>query len=622
MGVLAYAYVRSAREAMYPQVFGKYILERELARGGMARVCLATLRGASGFEKRLVVKQIRDELAFDDAFIARFVEEAKTTVALNHPNIVPVFELGVELGTYFLAMELVEGVSVSELLRDKSGQRHGLTPEEGAYLGAEVCRALDYAHRKMGVVHRDITPRNVMVDEEGQVKIIDFGIAARASDAHTAGEAFGTLGHMPPEQMDGRPLSPATDLFAVAVLLMETWGGRAPFRRKERVDVEAALKGPHPKPSELDIRLLPLDAMLGAAMSLDPAKRPQQASELGRALRQFLTGLDTSDLAHRLGQRVRETRLAAAPPKVEATPTKPRGGAVVPTPRTPMAPTPGGTVGMVTPLAMKTPLMPISPSSSYADLVSRTFAAREELGKWAPSPPPPAAGVPGEPGTRRIPSLGGQPVRTPERTTDTTAERAEGPTPARSRSVTWVLALVATLAVSGVALRALLPRATMASATADTHVTQAPRPDPPREAIVLAPRPSASAAPAPGGEGAVTDSPADAPAAPAGSTAPAAINAPAPKASHGSPRGAPAHAEGGARVDFLGDPRTRVTVDGVSRGVVPLQGIALDPGTHDVRFTFPDTGEQRSERLVLKAGERVRIRADFTGATPTVHVQR
>src|SRR6516165_2665155 len=124
---------------MYPQVFGKYVLERELARGGMARVVLATLRGAGGFEKKLVVKQIRDELAYEE-FIKRFVEEAKTTVALSHPNIVPVYELGVELGTYFLAMELVEGASVAEVVR-----QHGkLTPDEGAYVGVEVCRALDY----------------------------------------------------------------------------------------------------------------------------------------------------------------------------------------------------------------------------------------------------------------------------------------------------------------------------------------------------------------------------------------------------------------------------------------------------------------------------------------------
>src|SRR5258708_23793228 len=151
---------------MYPQGFGKYVLERELARGGMARVVLATLRGAGGFEKKLVVKQIRDELASDDDFVRRFVEEAKTTVALAHPNIVTVYELGVELGTYFIAMELVEGVSVAELLRDPGCDGGGLSPEEGAYIGVELCRALDYAHRRMSVVHRDVTPRNVMVDEE------------------------------------------------------------------------------------------------------------------------------------------------------------------------------------------------------------------------------------------------------------------------------------------------------------------------------------------------------------------------------------------------------------------------------------------------------------------------
>src|SRR6185312_4504346 len=203
----------------------------------MARVVLATLRGAGGFEKRLVVKQIRDELAFDQQFVRRFVLEAKTTVTLSHPNIVPVYELGVELGTYFLAMEFVEGASLSELLRAspsgaKPGDRPRLSPEEAAYVGVEVCRALDYAHRRVNVVHRDVTPRNVMVDEEGQIKVIDFGIAAPVATAPSGHGVFGSPGHMPPEQMDGKELTPAADVFAVAVLLMEMWTGKAPFRRQ------------------------------------------------------------------------------------------------------------------------------------------------------------------------------------------------------------------------------------------------------------------------------------------------------------------------------------------------------------------------------------------------------
>ena len=279
---------------MYPQVFGKYVLERELARGGMARVVLATLRGAGGFEKKLVVKQIRDELACDDDFVRRFVLEAKTTVNLAHPNIVPVYELGVELGTYFLAMEFVEGASLAELLRASSpvtlatpavdgsdAQRDGLSPEEVAYVGVEVCRALDYAHRRMNVVHRDVTPRNVMVDEEGQVKVIDFGIAAPVATAPSGHGVFGSPGHMPPEQMDAKELTPAADVFAVAVLLMELWSGRAPFRRRTREAIEAAMRAPHPRPSDANPRLLPLDDVIARAMSLDPAARPQQADDLG-----------------------------------------------------------------------------------------------------------------------------------------------------------------------------------------------------------------------------------------------------------------------------------------------------------------------------------------------------
>jgi serine/threonine-protein kinase len=305
---------------MYPQVFGKYVLERELSRGGMARVVLATLRGAGGFEKKLVVKQIRDELASDDDFVRRFVEEAKTTVALAHPNIVTVYELGVELGTYFLAMELVEGVSVAELLRGPNGERRGLSPEEGAYVGVELCRALDYAHRRMHVVHRDVTPRNVMVDEEGHVKVIDFGIAAPVATAPSGQGVFGSPGHMPPEQIAGGELTPAADVFAAAVLLMELWTGQPPFRRKTNEEIDAAMRAlPHPRPSDQDARLSPLDEAMRAAMSLDAAARPQNAEDLGRTLRKFLAGVDLGDVARTLGDRVRALR--AQPERPATVPT-------------------------------------------------------------------------------------------------------------------------------------------------------------------------------------------------------------------------------------------------------------------------------------------------------------
>jgi serine/threonine-protein kinase len=451
---------------MYPQVFGKYVLERELARGGMARVVLATLRGAGGFEKKLVVKQIRDELACDDEFVHRFVLEAKTTVKLAHPNIVPVYELGVELGTYFLAMEFVEGASLAELLRASTqpttdgGARVGLSPDEAAYVGVEVCRALDYAHRRMNVVHRDVTPRNVMVDEEGQVKVIDFGIAAPVATAPSGHGVFGSPGHMPPEQMDAKELTPAADVFAVAVLLMELWTGKAPFRRRTREEIEQAMRAPHPKPSDADARLLALDEVIGRAMSLDPGERPQQAEDLGRALRRFLAGVDVGDVARTLGDRVRDLRLHPPPPANE--------------PR---------------------PLLQRPPSRPTATQVgTKTFAARDDVGAVpAPAPVPDVS-------TRRIEST--RPPAAPGEV-DTAAEpletdpRGEAPAPRRGIAIAGVVGACVLAVVAFLLGRAgtTEPHPTMAAPQARVVPTAAPPPVEPPLPVAAAPPPP-SAAPA------------------------------------------------------------------------------------------------------------------------------
>jgi serine/threonine protein kinase len=539
---------------MYPQVFGKYVLERELARGGMARVVLATLRGAGGFEKKLVVKQIRDELASDDEFVRRFVLEAKTTVTLAHPNIVPVYELGVERGTYFLAMEFVEGASLAELLRatvaDAPGAnggappRVGLSPEEGAYVGVEVCRALDYAHRRMNVVHRDVTPRNVMVDEEGQIKVIDFGIAAPVATAPSGHGVFGSPGHMPPEQMDARELTPAADVFAVAVLLMELWSGKAPFRRRTREDIEAAMRAPHPRPSDADPRLVPLDDVIASAMALDPAARPQQADDLGRALRRFLAGIDLGDLARHLGDRVRDLRVHPAPP-----PTEPR------------------------PILQRPPSRPTA-----TQIGTKTFAARDEVSVR----PPPTAEAMAESSTRRIES------RPPE--------TALTPPPAPPRvtraPVAPRVALLGTLGAAALATAAFfLGR----SGTAETPL--------PVAAVRALAAPTATV---------------DAPSSSATPEAPVAVPASAPSASTTPPAERPQAAQA-AQMTLLGD-GTFVTVDGVPRGGCP-RSVAVDPGVHAVMFTFPPTGESKGESLTLRGGERVTLRADFTGATPSIRSQ-
>jgi eukaryotic-like serine/threonine-protein kinase len=310
---------------MFPQIFGKYVLERELAAGGMARVYLATLRGAVGFEKRLVVKQIRAELASDPAFVRRFVEEAKTAVELSHANIVPVYELGVEQGVYYIAMELCEGVPLAELL--SAGGPLG--PEEGAYVGIEICRALDYAHRRAGIVHRDVTPRNVMIDAEGAIRLIDFGIAAPVADgAGAAGdvEVFGSPGHMPPEQIAGGALTPATDVFALGVLLIEAWTGHAPFRRPTLEQCREALRDTPPLVSEQVGELEPVAQLIAGAIALDPVARPQGPEQIARPLRRFLRDADLGDVARRLGERVRQASARGGASQ------EPRAGELLPAP--------------------------------------------------------------------------------------------------------------------------------------------------------------------------------------------------------------------------------------------------------------------------------------------------
>jgi eukaryotic-like serine/threonine-protein kinase len=541
---------------MYPQVFGKYVLERELARGGMARVVLATLRGAGGFEKKLVVKQIRDELACDDDFVRRFVEEAKTTVALAHPNIVPVYELGVELGTYFLAMEFVEGASLAELLRACAKDGAPMSPEEGAYVGVEVCRALDYAHRRMNVVHRDVTPRNVMVDEEGQVKVIDFGISTPVLTTSSGAGVFGSPGHMPPEQAEGTQLTPAADVFAVAVLLMELWSNKAPFRRHTLEAIQDAMKGPHPKPSDADIRLLPLDEIIASAMALDPKKRPQQAEDLSRALRKFLSGVDLGDVARKLGNRVKAVRASPPPPSNEKKPKLQRP--------------------------------PSRPSAQ--DIGTQTFAAREEVMPTADgagtrrmdSARPPAGDTAPKPVPREIETVATRPIESGPRDVETAPVQR----PARR---------VFGMAIVGAALVAVAAFFLgKGSALTGTNV---PVPSVSTPATTTPSAPASTATP-------VT---------PSATTAATTSTSPTPSTT-------PSAVVEKATLVLLGD-GTVVSIDGVSRGPAPAKA-AVDVGTHTVSFSFPATGESKGMTLTVKAGDRATLRADFTGATPTIRVQR
>ncbi|HZS40756.1 MAG TPA: serine/threonine-protein kinase [Polyangia bacterium] len=202
---------------MEPATFGKYQLCERLGEGGMAVVFRAKLHGPGGFEKVLCLKQIRGELAARPEFIDLFVAEAKLTVSLTHSNIVPVYELGMVDGTYFLALELIDGPPLAQLIAE------GPAPAPlAAYIVEQVLRGLDYAHRR-GVVHRDLSSANVLVSRDGEVKIVDFGIAAQASASAVQG---GSRGYIAPEQEAGGRVDARSDLYGVGVLLWELCAGR------------------------------------------------------------------------------------------------------------------------------------------------------------------------------------------------------------------------------------------------------------------------------------------------------------------------------------------------------------------------------------------------------------
>ena len=221
--------------------FGRYELLSKLASGGMAVTYRATMRGAAGVTKPVVIKQILPHLADDPAFVEMFIGEARVAAALTHGNIAQVFDFGEIDGQYFLAMEFVHGQPLSKVLR--RAQRAGLPSMPvplALYIASQICDGLDYAHRHLdeqgkplGLVHRDVSPDNALISYEGQVKVIDFGIAKATSfaEARTSpGVVKGKYPYFSTEQAQGRQdLDARSDTFAVGVVLYEMLCGRRPY---------------------------------------------------------------------------------------------------------------------------------------------------------------------------------------------------------------------------------------------------------------------------------------------------------------------------------------------------------------------------------------------------------
>ena len=278
---------------------GKYQLLRRLGSGGMGEVFLARQSGPAGFEKRLVVKRILRRFAEDQGFVELFLNEAKLAAMLSHPNIVQIYELGDDgMGSYFIAMEFVEGRSLRAVDEALSRLRRVLAPACAARLCSQVLQGLNHAHQRLGrdgrpepIVHGDVSPDNVLLSYDGAVKLVDFGLArVLGGKDPVRSRNAGKLPYMAPEQLEGQPPNPRSDIYSSGVLLYELLTGQRPFTAHgEEELIRDVLQGRFPPPREVNPAVpAALESAVLCALSQDPNARFQTAEAMARALEEYV----------------------------------------------------------------------------------------------------------------------------------------------------------------------------------------------------------------------------------------------------------------------------------------------------------------------------------------------
>ncbi|MCL2011478.1 MAG: protein kinase [Cystobacterineae bacterium] len=297
-----------------PDVFrgrrvGKYEVLTRLSVGGMAELFLAFTTGPGGFRKFVVIKQILPDIASNEAFVRMFLDEARITGALNHPNVGQVYELGEEEGQLYLAMEYIAGQNVEHIIRRAARRGIPLPIGFSVKIIRDLCLALNYAHNfaelstgsSAGIVHRDISPKNIMVTYAGTVKVVDFGIAkARNRLIHTrVGMVKGTSGYMSPEQVRNAAIDGRTDLFASAVVLHELLTGQRLFSANtDLVMMKKIVEGEIPHPQKLNPGLSSaLAAVVMKGLERNVRERFQNGGEMARALEKAYTIASEDEVA-------------------------------------------------------------------------------------------------------------------------------------------------------------------------------------------------------------------------------------------------------------------------------------------------------------------------------------
>lgn len=301
---------------MMPFPFGKYTIIERIGAGGMAEVYRAISIGPDGFEKEVAIKKIHPHLSKNSEFISMFITEAKISALLNHNNIVNIFELGYFNDQYYICMDYVWGKDLWEFMK-KTVKKEPLDSCLGMYIISEVCKGLDYAHRKtdlcgnpLNIVHRDISPQNILISFEGEIKITDFGIAKvalRTKDT-ALGILKGKLDYMSPEQLLFKPVDRRSDIYSAGVILYELITGKRPYENIIEDELIEVIKKGFPKHLLDDLEQKNKEAarIIRKATAKDPADRYESCKEFYEDIRRYLLTYGNDDYQHKLSQLMKD----------------------------------------------------------------------------------------------------------------------------------------------------------------------------------------------------------------------------------------------------------------------------------------------------------------------------
>jgi serine/threonine-protein kinase len=301
-----------AQDALIDRTFdGRYRILRRIGTGGMATVYLAE---DAELGRRVAIKILNDRYAHDELFVERFRREAKSAAALSHPNIVSIYDRGEAEGTYYIAMEVIEGQNLKELIRANGRLRPGTAV---AYT-RQILAGLRFAHRN-GIIHRDIKPHNILLGHEERLKVTDFGIArAGASQMTEAGSIMGTAQYLSPEQARGSEVAASSDLYSVGIVLYEMLTGQLPFNGDSPVEIAMKHLNETPSPPSTRASGIPadLDRIVLRSLAKNPADRYQSAEELDADLARVEAGLPVSRETATAATAVLTGTASAAPTQV------------------------------------------------------------------------------------------------------------------------------------------------------------------------------------------------------------------------------------------------------------------------------------------------------------------